>query len=412
MDTFRLDRHFKLWEEDNKSLKRVIFAALVISIALIVKVLVPFVAFTEDKKPVLLRIDALNTDRAAVNERLQTIEKTEQALTGINRYIASRPWQMEKEALVQRYRSLRMSPPPGGIDPGRYQREADETISRIGRELQENIIQPLQQSTQVTRERRSDLERLNAEIESLNRFIKEWEDQHMGVNWYRTLDMKEMMVMGLTKDLGARLNDFTRIVKQEQDEVKQARQAVDNDLQLVNKRIAAEQDVLQKLDGELQSILPQWLRGLVTTEQVLQILPVGLLITAVYVFYIGLSLTRHFSIYADGKAFEESVRTDPVMSSVWTLVPRGKPGTVLTVAAYMLFFIVVWLLLEKSTALLLQWVTIDASRAWIGEPDIWRGFLWLSRLTFIGLIACVGGTLLRPGGLPLPGGGRSSQGER
>ena len=227
MEAYRLDRHFKLWEENNKLLKRVVFVTLVISIALIVKVLNPFVAFSGDKKPVLQRIDVLKSERAAVNERLLTIEKTEQALTGINRYISSQPWRKEKEDLIERYRNLRVSPPPEGIDPGRYQQEADDTISRIGRELHEKIIEPLQLSTQVTRERRSDLDRLNAEIESLSRFIGEWQDEHKGVNWYRTLDMKEMMVMGLTKDLTARLNDFTRFVKQEQDIVKQAKQSVD-----------------------------------------------------------------------------------------------------------------------------------------------------------------------------------------
>lgn len=390
MEAYRLDRHFKLWEENNKLLKRVVFVTLVISIALIVKVLNPFVAFSGDKKPVLQRIDVLKSERAAVNERLLTIEKTEQALTGINRYISSQPWRKEKEDLIERYRNLRVSPPPEGIDPGRYQQEADDTISRIGRELHEKIIEPLQLSTQVTRERRSDLDRLNAEIESLSRFIGEWQDEHKGVNWYRTLDMKEMMVMGLTKDLTARLNDFTRFVKQEQDIVKQAKQSVDKELQEVNKQIAAEEDVLGKLEAELQTILPQWLRGLVTTEQVLQLLPVGLLIAAMYVFYVGLSLTRHFSIYADGKEFEKSVKADPVMSSVWTLIPRGRGGTVLTVAAYILFFIVAWLLLEKAVMLLQQWLSIDASRAWIGEQNIWQGFLWLSRLAFLSLIVYVG----------------------
>ena len=188
MEAYRLDRHFKLWEENNKLLKRVVFVTLVISIALIVKVLNPFVAFSGDKKPVLQRIDVLKSERAAVNERLLTIEKTEQALTGINRYISSQPWRKEKEDLIERYRNLRVSPPPEGIDPGRYQQEADDTISRIGRELHEKIIEPLQLSTQVTRERRSDLDRLNAEIESLSRFIGEWQDEHKGVNWYRTLD--------------------------------------------------------------------------------------------------------------------------------------------------------------------------------------------------------------------------------
>lgn len=389
MEGYRLDRHFKLWEENNKLLKRVIFITVVISVALIVKVLTPFVDVSGDKKPVMQGIESLNTERDMVNERLAAIENTEKALTEINRYISAQPWQREKEALIERYRRLRESPPVEGIEPGRYQREADETIARIRSELQGNIIEPLQRSTQVTGERRTDLERLSGEINSLNRFIGEWEEQHKGVNWYRTLDMKEMMVMGLTKDLTGRLNDFTRFVRQEQDLVKQAKLTVDNELRKLDKEITAEGDKLAELEKELQTILPQWLHGLVTTEQVIQILPVALLAIAVYVFYVGLSLTKHFTVYADGKAFEENVKTDPVMSSIWTLIPRGGIGTLTTLAAYVLFFILVWLLLEKSVTLLIQWLSIDPSRAWVGEPKLWEGFLWISRLAFVGLIGYV-----------------------
>lgn len=400
MEGYLVDRHYRLWEENNKQLKRIVFLTIVMSIALIVKVLIPYVDFSEKKRPVISNIEILNEQKDAAETKLRVFEQTERSLQEINRYIENQPWQTEKQELIERYAALRTSPPPQPIEPDRYQREADTTISNIGRQLQQNIIQPLQASSRTDGTLATGLEELTAEVQGLDQFVGNWVGRYQGVNWYATIDRKESAMRDLTRELNRELDDFSvfvgnqlRVVEQEKEKIEKQTKALDQD---INK----EQDLLDKIEAELQSILPQWLRGLVSTDQVLQIMPIALLVASAYVFFIGLSLTHHFNLYAEGKALSENVKSDPVMSSLWTLIPRGSVGTALTVLAYTLFFLAIWLLFERSMRLLLNWVTIDSSQAWIGKTQFWNLFLWVGRLVMIGMLVYIGATRWRISRMP------------
>jgi hypothetical protein len=388
MEGFQLDRHFKLWEENNKSLKRLTFVTVVISIALIVKVLTPFVDDSGSKKPILQKIETLNAEKAVTTRKIQAIEKTESVLQDVNRFIAAQPWQKEKSDLIERYRRMNTTPSLERISPARYQDQADATMHTIGKMLREQILKPLRNSMAAPGQAQ-DLGNLNNAVTTLGRFIDGWESHYIGKNWYQTLNRKEATMLDLTKELNRRLSDFSAVIEHELQSVKQAREAVNAQLQTLNSTIVSEGDKLKDIEKELQAILPTWLRGLVTTEQVIQLLPVFLLGAAIYVFYIGLGLTRHYQIYVAGKEFKQGVTTDPAMSSIWTLIARGRYGTLLTMTAYVVFFVLVWGRFEKSVGLLLQWIAIDPGKAWIASQTSWGLFLWCSRLAFIALIVYV-----------------------
>lgn len=388
MEGFQLDRHFKLWEENNKSLKRTTFVTVVISIALIMKVLIPYVADSGSKKPILDTIAELNAKTETASQKIQVIEKTEQVLQAVNRFIAAQPWQKEKTELIERYQRLNAGPAAEKHSPARYQSEADDTIRKIGKMLRVQILDPLRHSMDVPGQAQ-DLGNLNNEITTLSNFIDGWEHHYIGKNWYQTLNLKEATMLDLTRDLNRRLSEFSTVIGRELQSVKLSREAVNAQLQKLNSTMAAEGDKLKEIEKELQSILPGWLRGLITTEQVIQLLPLFLLGSAIYVFAIGLGLTRHYQIYAAGRDFQQGITTDPSMSSTWTLITRGRYGTLLTIAAYVVFFLLVWALLEKALDLLLEWISIDASKAWIASRQPWQLFLWCSRLIFIALIAYV-----------------------
>ena len=384
MDSFRLDRHFKLWEEYNKLIKRVVFLTVVLALAIVVKVLVPFVDHSEDKKPILQKIELLNAEKAQVNEKLEVIQRTEQVLEEVNRFIAAQPWQRKKEDLIRRYQRMRV-----GHSREEYQREADATIRNIAEMLRENIVNPLQQGSGMADARGRDLARLHSEIQGLNDFIEEWQREYIGKNWYATINLKELTMSRLSRELNQHLDRFARFVRQELTAVKRAKQAVNQKLQSLSAQIDTEGSKLDDIEKELQSILPEWIRGLIDTYQVIQLLPIVLLFAAAYVLMVGMNLSRHYRSYITGKNFEESITNDPAMSSTWTLIPRGSLGTAHTLIAYTLFFLVVWVLFEKSMDLLLAWLAIDSSHAWIGATGPWKGFLWISRLVFLALIVYV-----------------------
>ncbi|KPJ95767.1 MAG: hypothetical protein AMJ53_02085 [Gammaproteobacteria bacterium SG8_11] len=389
MEEFCLDRHFKLWDDNNKLIKRIVFLTAVISLALVVKVLVPFVNDSGKKTEATQRIEALEKNVDIASEKIQIIAKTESVLKEVNKFIDDKPWEREKRDLIKRYERMRVSPPAEGYSLSRYQQEADDSIREIGKMLRTNIADPLQSSIEEWGGRHRDLGWLKTEIEALNGFIKEWESQLLGKKWYSTIAEKDITMRELWEKLRERLDEFSNIVNKELANVTEARTAVSNELQTLSTQINNESQQLQDLEKELQKILPQWISGLLTIEQVIQLLPVMLLSIAIAVIAIGVSLTRHYTIYIHGKQFDKAIANDPAMSSAWTLIPRGRYGTVQTIMAYTLFLIFTWILLERSVVLLLEWLSIDNSKAWVGTYEPWEVFLWASRATFVVLLGYV-----------------------
>lgn len=389
MEEYRLERHLKLWDDNNKMIARVIFLSVVLSLSMIVKVLSPFVSESDKKRPHVETISMLKSEKTGIDEKINFIEQMEGKLVDVGHTISANPWGDEKNKLVKRYLEMNESPPTHGYSPEDYQKEGNQTISKIGDLLRVEIIQPLEAINYEANERSLDLSRLSNEVSSLHDYDKEWERQYINVNWYKTRDLKNETMGRLTNDIGERFNNINRVVADELESLKQARVAIVAKLDELNSNIEQEKVELEEIEKALDEILHKWLQGLISIKQVIQLLPLALLCVALYVMFAGLVLTRHYQIYADGKAFSASVKSDASMSSVWTLVPRGRYGTLLTVAVYVLFFLLVWSLLEKAIALLLAWIVIDPTQAWIGSVALWTGYLWLSRLLFLGLIGYV-----------------------
>ena len=394
MEEYRLERHFKLWEDNNTLIGRVAFLSVALAVALVVKVLTPFVLHSEEKSPALQRIDALEQEIDLQAQKLRSIKRTEAALANVNRLIEQQPWQKEKQRLIERYQGMRT-----GFDRDSYQAEADGTIRRIADKLREQVVYPLRESAGLpTRDQRRSVPtrptgnghgRLANEIESLGTFIDGWQSEYTGKPWYRTTSRKEMTMADLSQDLTDELATFSRVVKQELAQAERDREQVQAELSTLGGQIGEEASKLDDIEKELESILPQWMRGLVETRQVIQLLPLFLLCAGVYVFFLGVTLTSHFSQYVTGKRVSTSVTGDAAMSSTWTLIDRGRLGTAQTLVAYSIFFVFSWALLEESLDLLEAWLQIDPSQAWVSSPELWAGFRWLSRLVFTGLIVYV-----------------------
>ena len=91
MNEFYIQRHFKLWEDNNKLINRVVFLTVVLSLALVIKVLIPFVDFSEDKKPVIQAIESLKIKEEAANKEIAIINKTTKVLKSVDGFISQQP---------------------------------------------------------------------------------------------------------------------------------------------------------------------------------------------------------------------------------------------------------------------------------------------------------------------------------
>jgi len=386
MNEFYIQRHFKLWEDNNQLLNRAVFLTVVISLTLVIKVLDPFVDLSKDRIPVSQAVELLHQEKSVATQKIRYIEKTAGVLEGVNSYIDKKPWQKEKRDLIERYRRMNSSTPEEGFSRERYQQEADDTINRIDEQLHENVISPLQQSIDGIKTDASRPEKLIGEIGSLNRFIEAWKNEYIGKNWYRTISRKDMTMRELTSDLNHQLRQLSNVVKIELATVKQAKFKVDKELSILTDKINTESKKLEKLDENLQKVLPEWLRGFIKIEQVIQLLPAVLLGSAIFVVFLGLSLTRHYKIYVDSKKIGSETINDPGMSSTWTLIHRGFTGTLLTSVAYVVFIVFSWALYERSVGLLLNWLATDPADVWVSSITFWDIFLWAGRAGFVVLL--------------------------
>lgn len=389
MEDYRLDRHLQLWDNHNKMIVRVIFLSMVLSLALIVKVLTPFVSDSEKKRPHVESIHLLKTEKKVIDEKIRLIKQIEDKLVDVDRTISARPWKDEKDKLIQRYIEMNSSPPTQGYSAKDYQKEGDQTIHNIGHLLRTEIIQPLKAITDKANTRSLGLSRLSNQVNLLHNFVKEWENRYINVNWYETRNLKNETIHKLTHDIKEQFDAYNTVVADELTIVQQAKAAVETKLVDLTNQIDQEESQLEIIEQTLDEILPSWLHGLVSIKQAIQLLPAALVGVALYVMFAGSILTRHYQIYANGKALSNSVKSEASMSSLWTLIPRGRYGTLLTTTAYVLFFLLTWSFFEKAISLLLAWISIDPTQAWIGSSTPWLGFLWLSRLLFLGLIGYV-----------------------
>ena len=254
--------------------------------------------------------------------------------------------------------------------------------------VRNDVVAPLRQSVKIPNHP-VDIGNLDDQVAGLEGFIDGWERRYIGKQWYDTLNRKEMTMRDLGDELNDRLNAFSAVIERELRAVQQSRTAAEQQLQALNNTIVAEEDKLAKIDEELQSILPNWLRGLVTAEEIIQVLPIFLTGIALYVAILGLRLTRHYQIFAAGAGLEPAITVDPDMSSSWTLIARGRYGTPLTLAVYAAFYLLIWVMLEKSISLLLEWISIMPSNAWIESPQFWQIYRWGSRVVLIAVLAFV-----------------------
>ena len=97
--------------------------------------------------------------------------------------------------------------------------------------------------------------------------------------------------------------------------------------------------------------MPQWVKGMITVEQMVQIYPLITLGVALYIFTLGLALTGHYRIIASDMKWSSEESSDPTYSSVWTLTFRGVFGTALTLAIYLTTFACLWFFFEHGATI-------------------------------------------------------------
>ncbi len=382
---FRLQRHMKMWEEQSRFVKRLIIAGLLFSILIPIKVLNPFVQTFEDSSLVEKRIVELRQEQQETAELNESLVRLQTVLGEVQKTIEAQPWMEKKDKLIETLSNIRQRSDHGGSWP-EYQEAADSTIRRINGQVQELIIQPLEGVFQQNAETREAMAELSRGLKTLQNEMDRWEQNHVGIRWYETFFMKDREMRELTNSLQHRLNGISTITRSELSRVQTQQQKLAQVNIKYDQDIRSREDELVGLNDELQKLLPEWLRGYLHVEQMIQLFPLLILGLAIYITYTALTLSSHYEHIVGSVGLPEKYRTDPLTSSVWTLTYRGLAGTIATMITYLFVTLALWYFFEWGNNLLERWLTVDSDVGWVQYFGGTLTIQWVGRLLFLAVL--------------------------
>ncbi|TAL01699.1 MAG: hypothetical protein EPO07_08070 [Verrucomicrobia bacterium] len=223
------------------------------------------------------------------------------------------------------------------------QERADQTITDVATAVDLAVIKPLQDLADGLRGTNDLAVPLTQSADKMRGIVAQWKDKHLGDSkWWESRHSKDDKIQSFTNDLRKSSDDLARELKAHEKAVEQ-KQA-----ELADSATAAEHEQTElkarteKLDSELQSLLPEWLRGLLGVEKMLQLYPLALLLL-LGVIGVKVALVRyHFSFVKAANELDSESLRDPATSSLWTLTYRGQwtwlSGLILGVVSGLLWF--------------------------------------------------------------------------
>ena len=355
-DDFRIKRHVEVAAQTARAMKRISLAGLVFGSFILVNVLQPY---SDDFDTYLLRRESVDEKETAVTkttEALQAVRVLSGQVTQTMETIKRAPWKSHKDELIETYADMQARETG---TPSEYQSLADATVERIADDIR-LAISPVGNTLETNPDLRQAIPEIDGQQNELTAWINTWEKEKLGDVWYGTIGGKETTLRDVNNNVEGRVGDMATEVEHSIDRlsatVDATKRRFDEDLARQKREALDEQAKLDTLNEKMQSVMPTWVRGLISVEQMVQMFPLIVFGIAVYLLYSGLSLTRHHEIIAHAKRWTTEERQDPLYSAPWTLVYRGRIGTATTIVLYAGVFAVSWMFVNVGGDVLLAWL--------------------------------------------------------
>jgi len=278
----------------------------------------------------------------------------------------------------------------------RVQEEADDKARRIFDRVNEDFIQPLERLLREDPEAGKVFPAMAPMLARTRADMDQWVRQHLGKRiWYETIQQKDQELSELTAFLRQRQEAFAGLVREQQKALEPKVKALAERQQTVQAQEAGIRKALAELNDKMQKLLPDWLRDLLSPEEMLQLYPLVLLgLVAVMGFKVGL-IRHHYLVVREGKMIADVALRDGAVSSVWTLIYRGPLGTAATCAMYLGGIAMLWWLFERGSSLAAYWLAGKSSAAWAAAERWLPVVHWLGRVMFVTSAAGIVGTIVR-----------------
>ena len=384
-ESYRQKRHTELWEEQNRQIRRTVIAGLIFGAFILFNVLDPYAGQRTRYVSLESKIAELEAEKLANQARLVHIEESRAEFESLRQQISQEPWAVHKDQLIRTYRDMRLR---GEGDPQTYQRLADETIDRITVDV-ETISGRTLTLLEQDQELASAAPRLPGAIAEIQQTLADWREEHIGEVWYATIDSKGDTLYYLVSDLNREFRQAAEVLEAAQQRVRPEVQATVEELEaavaLQATQLNEGQDALDELQDKMESILPEWVQGMVTIDQMARYFPLIMLGLGGYILVTGWALSGHYRVIAECMGWSPAERRDPVYSSLWTLTWRGSLGTALTLATYLFTLGSLWYFFEQGAALFAPSPAADGGNVQAAVPagDSALRLAWLVAIALV-----------------------------
>jgi len=202
--------------------------------------------------------------------------------------------------------------------------------------VKQNVIEPL--SDFLKRSSLSDnlSPKFIQDVKTISGSVDTWVKENKGKRWYITIESKEYEVERLSNTLDVKLNSVSSEIDLEKPKLNSRQKLLEEKVKKLkdNPVLKEKKDSLNKFQAKMDKILPEWIRGLISVEQMVQIFPFVVVILTIFALNASLAAASHYRFLTQELNLSKVTITDPSFSSLWALAYRGKLGTILTVGVH------------------------------------------------------------------------------
>ena len=311
----KLKRHSQLWSAGETSARRIGIGGAIFALVILLTVIEPY--HIESAK-MQGEIQTRSAEVDALEAELEKMHGIKEQLGELSQRIETQPWTDEIQTLKDDFSAGRVTDP---------RTHSNKALNAIAEELRKEIVSPLRNAT----DQLGDENPLTEVPGELDKSITEWLGQYERTAWWITRDRKD----DTASAIGLELTWILDVASDDAEEIRAEIAAAAKDKAAKVEEARGEVDALVKdLQDVMNRALPAWARGILNLEQLMVIYPWLLAGIALYLIATAIQASRHFRAIADGEGWSAEERRDPVLSTAWTLTPRGTAGSLATVATY------------------------------------------------------------------------------
>ena len=318
----RRRRHAQLWESGTSSARKIGITGLIFAILVLLRVVEPYHLVERIGQEDL---ELLENKRQELLVQQKQLGSVETALQEIEDELDKSPWNDEIENLKKYFVELRAN----GYESDEIPQDmAKKTITNIGKLVSEKVIVKLRDVTAGP----GTSERLAKYPDTIQEALTKWVDKNENnTKWYFTPESKDETISVMSEELAAlKAEALAAVVESRKNLEVDRKELVDAEAAIDKSKEDAEGDI----KDELNEILPGWAQDSVGVRSMIIFFPWILVAFAVTMVSKAFIAAGHFHGMADEEQWTAVERSDPLLSTPWTLTWRGLPGTLLTIVNY------------------------------------------------------------------------------